>query len=347
MRKTQVVEGKTKIIVHLTKGDVSKKLEVFYNPLMKLNRDLTILLLNTINKEELQIADPLAGSGVRSTRLLTELKKNKIKSLSTNDYDKKSVELIKKNIELNQEDLICENIEVSQLDANEFLLSSSGFDYIDIDPFGTPNPFLDSAIKRISRKGILAITATDTSSLAGTYPKACLRKYWAKPLRDEHKHEVGLRILIRKIQLVGAQYEKALIPLLSYVKDHYYRAFFLVEKSKNKTDEIIKKHDYYLEAGPLWIGQLQDKKLLSKMIKDCEEEKTKGFLKTLLSEEEVGVVGFFDIHKLAKNNRLEIPRFEKLIEDIKKEGFKVSRTHFNEYGLKTNISEKQLIKIMK
>ncbi|MCU0373510.1 MAG: ATP-binding protein, partial [Ignavibacteria bacterium] len=42
-----------------------------------------------------------------------------------------------------------------------------GFDYIDIDPFGSPCPFLDAAIKRLSRGGILAVTATDTSALAG------------------------------------------------------------------------------------------------------------------------------------------------------------------------------------
>ena len=38
------------------------------------------------------------------------------------------------------------------------------FDYIDIDPFGSPNPFLAAAIGRITRNGIVAVTATDTAS---------------------------------------------------------------------------------------------------------------------------------------------------------------------------------------
>ena len=101
---------------------------------------------------------------------------------------------------------------VQDKDANMFILESSGFDYIDIDPFGSPNFLLDSSVKRISRGGILAVTATDTSALAGSYPDACRRKYWAEPLRSEMMHEAGLRILIRKGQLIGAQFEKALTP---------------------------------------------------------------------------------------------------------------------------------------
>ena len=85
---------------------------------------------------------------------------------------------------------------------------------------------LDSAIKRISRNGILAVTNTDTAALTGTYPKACIRKYWSMPKRDYMMHETGLRILIRKVQLVGMQYEKALYPIFSYFKDHYFRIFF-------------------------------------------------------------------------------------------------------------------------
>ena len=43
------------------------------------------------------------------------------------------------------------------------ILHSKGFDYIDLDPFGSPNIFLDSAVKRLGRNGILAVTATDTA----------------------------------------------------------------------------------------------------------------------------------------------------------------------------------------
>ena len=43
---------------------ISKEMGVFYNPIMGLNRDISVLLLNSINKYNLQIADPLAATGI-------------------------------------------------------------------------------------------------------------------------------------------------------------------------------------------------------------------------------------------------------------------------------------------
>ena len=64
-----MIESKALIKVSSVKT-VSKEMDVFYNPVMKFNRDISILLLNSIDKDGLNIADPLAGSGVRSVRFL-------------------------------------------------------------------------------------------------------------------------------------------------------------------------------------------------------------------------------------------------------------------------------------
>src|SRR3989338_4814719 len=249
---------------------ISKKLEIFYNPVMKFNRDCSVLLLNALSeinknpkednqkdcKENLQedikeksknmlIAMPLAGSGIRGLRFLKELKKGIIDEIHFNDYKEDFTGMMKKNLKLNK---LKKNkkIVIHNTDANLFLLNSSGFDYIDIDPFGTPNPFLDSAVKRISRGGIIAVTATDTSALAGTYPLATKRKYFATPMLNYLMHELGLRILVRKVKMIGGQYDKALLPIFSYAKDHYYRIFFKCEKGKTRVDKILAKHNYFL-----------------------------------------------------------------------------------------------------
>lgn len=340
--KKIVEEGSVKIKI-ADESKVSKKLPVFYNPVMKFNRDISILLLNCVDDKALQIALPLAGSGVRGLRFLKELKKGKIKTLYMNDYKDDFYDVMKENFVLN--DLSNSDVMLSNEEANLFMLNNSGFDYIDIDPFGTPNPFLDSAMRRISREGILAVTATDTSALAGTYENACKRKYWALPLRNELQHEVGLRILIRKVQLVAAQYEKALTPLVSYSKDHYMRVFFRCEKAKSKVDVILKNHGYFKDAGPMWLGSLQDKFLLKKMIKAGDD--SQAFLRLLMDEEHVGVVGFYDIHILCKKNKLKIPRFEALSDKLKSEGYKFSRTHFSRTGFRINIEEKMLVEIIR
>ncbi|MBW2977980.1 hypothetical protein KY331_03995 [Candidatus Woesearchaeota archaeon] len=339
-----IQEGKAKVKVPVEKK-VSKKLPVFYNPVMKMNRDISVLLLNSVEDKNMQIGLPLSGTGVRGVRFLLELKKNKIKNISFNDWNKEAVKIIKENLKLNK--LKNKKIEIYNQDANLFLLESTGFDYIDIDPFGTPNPFLDASVKRIARNGILAVTATDTSALAGAFPKACLRKYWAKPLRNETKHENGVRILIRKVQLIGAEHNKALIPVFSYSVEHYYRVYFRVVKGKQKVDKLLKEHGHYKEAGPMWLGKLWDTKLVNKMIKNCKDEGLLKFLKIIKDESKINVAGFYDIHRFCKKNKLKIPKKEVLIKEIRKLGYRAAETSFTGEGIRTDIDEKSFIKTLK
>ena len=332
---------------------ISSKLPVFYNPIMKLNRDISILLLKAVDNRDMQICDLLAGTGIRSIRFLAELDKQ-IKSITINDYSEKAVALIKKNVEVNKKLFQANNknteINITNQEASTLLLQSKGFDYIDIDPFGTPNPLLDASIRRLARNGILAVTATDTSALAGTFPNVCKRKYWATPDRGPMKHELGLRILIRKVQLIAAQYEKALVPIFSYSKDHYMRVFFRCKKGKAEVDGVIKKHGTFNDAGPLWIGQLWDAKLAEKMYKlaaDLDRPFDARFLQTIRDESKLDTVGFHDIHNICKRNKLEVPKFEQIFDEIKKKKHEAAKTHFSGFGIRSAIKEPELIKILK
>lgn len=338
----KVAEGKA--MVFAPKGEkISKKLPVFYNPAMKLNRDISVCLLDCAGSRGMQIALPLAGTGVRGIRFLLELDKSMIKSISMNDYDEKAANVINRNLKLNNIKK-SGKVSVAKKDANLFLLESSGFDYIDIDPFGSPNYFLDSAVKRLARKGILAVTATDTSALAGSFPSACARKYWASPLRNEIRHEAGLRILIRKVQLIGAQFDKALTPIYSYSEQHYMRAFFRCEKGKRRADKILESHGTLQEAGPMWLGQLWDKKLASDISKKSSEK----MLKTISAEAKVGSAGFHDMHKLCKRNRIrQIPKTSEIIRQLKKRKFSAAQTHFSPNGIRSSADEKEILKIIK
>ena len=371
----KIKEGSAEIFIP-KEGKISKKLPVFYNPIMQLNRDITILLLQQF--PIVNLCDPLAASGIRAIRFAKELK---YKSIIANDLSEKATALIKKNIEHNKVKFVIKNE-----DANIMLLNSKGFDCIDIDPFGTSNSYLDSAVKRISRNGILAVTNTDTAALTGTYPKACIRKYWSVPKRDYMMHETGLRILIRKIQLIGMQYDKALLPIFSYFKDHYFRIFFQCSKGKKLCDEIAEKHGMINDAGPLWVGNLWDSKLVSKMystmLKDYNKkvnttyklnnnktmdnyenkkiiknniinnaQNNKGllrFLKIIKEESKINVVGFFDIHDIVEKEKLKtIKKKETIIKKIKKRGFKATNTHFSGTGIRSNISYDRLISLLK
>src|SRR3989344_7463135 len=96
-----ISEGLAKIRVQTPKI-VSKEMKVFYNPVMGINRDISVLLLNSINNNDLQIADPLAASGIRSISFLKELNKDKISRIYINDFDKNAVKSIKENLILNK-----------------------------------------------------------------------------------------------------------------------------------------------------------------------------------------------------------------------------------------------------
>lgn len=338
---------------------ISKEMGVFYNPAMSLNRDISVLLLNSVNKNNLQIADPLAATGVRSIRFLKELNKNKIKNISINDHNKDAVDLIKQNMALNK--IPYKNnskITIQNQDANLFLLNSNGFDYVDIDPFGNPNYFLDSASKRLSRDGILAVTATDTSALCGTFPKACLRKYWAMPKRDAIMHETGLRILIRKIQLIAAQYDKALVPIFSYSKEHYMRVFLKNEKGKNKVDGILNLHGCFNEAGPMWLGDLWDKKLansiyLNMMLNNVfnvlnKNKELANFLSIVKEESKINCVGFYDLHDISEKIKIKyLQKKEVIINKIKQSGYKSSNTHFKGEGVRSDIPYSKFVSLLK
>lgn len=367
-----VTEAGTKIYADTGKT-ISKNLEVFYNPIMKLNRDVSVLLINAMSNKEMQIADIMAGSGIRSIRFIKELYQGKIKTLFINDYGEKFFENIADNFKLNDIEIKKNktDIMISAEDANQFLLSSTGFDYIDIDPFGTPNPFLDSAVRRISREGIIAVTATDTAALTGTYETVTKRKYWAKSMKNELMHELGIRILIRKVQLTGAQYEKALIPILSYADEHYYRVFFQCKKGKKEVDKILREHKYFLYdpkrvefytcehnlyknflyAGPLWTGKLSDERLLGAMLKlknIGEYPQAEKLLLLLKEESKCNIVGFYDVHKIVKLYKIKsIPKKELIISEIRKKGFKAFATHFSGSGIKSEIDVGKLVRIIK
>lgn len=333
-----VTEGKAK--VYVASGKISRDLPVFYNPDMKLNRDISLLLLRALSRKKMVVADPLAASGVRAIRFCKELPRGTIKKIHCNDYSPAAIKYLRKNVALNS----CNKISVSKMDANEFLLENKPFDYIDIDPFGPPIHFLESAVRSLRKESILAVTATDTAALSGTAPKACRRKYWAQPLRNHLMHEVGLRILIRRCQLVAASNEVALTPIYSYSKLHYMRVFFIASMRVSEVDAVMKQERdvFYnkktmllgdrgdVKCGPLWTGQLWDRELAAKMASLSDDP----FVHLLAEEAKADSLGFLDTHIIAKAKKREVVPLHKFMQRLEKKGKVVARTHLNSTGVR-------------
>jgi len=220
-----VIEGKIKILVPKLEAFVKEpweyapsKAPVFYNPTMELNRDLAVLAVQAYQrmvKRELVACEPLAGCGVRGIRLATEVEG--VLKVFMNDISSEAAKLADFNVKLNN---LAERVLVANEDANLFLSRYAAprrrFDCVDIDPFGSPVLYLDSALRALRNNGLIALTATDMAPLCGVHPKACLRKYGGKPLRTEYCHELSARLLIGCLASLAAKHDIGVNPVFSY-----------------------------------------------------------------------------------------------------------------------------------
>ncbi len=180
-----------------------------------------------------------------------------------NDISEEAYGLMKKNASLNIDGELYEEGDRSYLWGEKLVVINKGdanrlmaenfryFDFLDLDPFGSPVEFLDTALRSVRRNGVLAVTATDTGVLCGAYRNACLRKYLAEPIRGPLCHEAGLRILIGTVVRYAAKYDLGGVEvLLGYHRDHYFRAFL---KLKSGGEESRQK------PLPAWLPLGQQK----------------------------------------------------------------------------------------
>jgi tRNA (guanine26-N2/guanine27-N2)-dimethyltransferase len=103
--------------------------------------------------------------------------------------DKKAVDCIRLNAEKNNIDM--DKFKIYQYEASQLLYTNmKSFDVIDLDPYGSAIPLLDSAIQGINNGGLLCVTFTDMPVLCGNYPETTLYKYGVIPYKTSFCHEV-------------------------------------------------------------------------------------------------------------------------------------------------------------
>ena len=201
----------------------------FHNPAMADCRTRSVLLMDYMlddewfNKPKIHTIDALCATGSRINRWLTELPKEKAERLQITgaDLDEEALEYAQQN---------CPGVEFRNEDSRQVLLSS-GWQWVDIDPFGSPVPFLDSAMQSSARRAVMEITATDTAALTGSSARACLRRYGAKIRTDQMAHDSALRLLMATVARTAATHDRCIIPLLSSWDSHHIRVSVKVHRS--------------------------------------------------------------------------------------------------------------------
>jgi tRNA (guanine26-N2/guanine27-N2)-dimethyltransferase len=358
----KIKEGSTDVFVFKakkdSKGPGSKRGVPFYNPSMELNRDLSVVFCQRFVDNCIKppiLLDGLAASGIRGVRFANEIDGDF--QVVVNDWDSDCYNLIKKNI------IKFKNADASNFNLNS-LLSDNKFDYIDIDPFGSPVYFIDSAIRSIKNNGVISCTATDTATLCGVYPKVCFRRYGAIPFHSIVMKEVGLRILIGFIARVAGIYDKGVNTLISYAADHYFRVYVSVKNNMTsanrsmsnfrviKAGEQIGYRKTHKDVGPLWMGNLQNKKLFGDLRtilfgKKFGTRNELWQLLDILEEESDAPTFFYTTDSISSFTKSSSPKRDVLFKSLRNKGYNVYRTHFSSTGFKTNSSINMIEKMFK
>ncbi|TRZ04570.1 hypothetical protein HGM15179_019796 [Zosterops borbonicus] len=115
------------------------------------------------------------------------------------------------------------------------------FDVIDLDPYGSPSPFLDAAVQAVSEGGLLCVTCTDMAVMAGNCSETCYSKYGAVSIKGKFCHEMALRIILHSLDLRANCYQRFVRPLLSVSADFYVRVFVQVFTGQAKAKASASK----------------------------------------------------------------------------------------------------------
>lgn len=292
-----ITENQTRLIIpssSLIDTDPSKY-PVFFNPEAKLNRDLSIFIYKNFidtSKKRSIFVDCMSASGARGLRIGIEIPC--IKQIYFNDMNNFAIQLSKINSVLNNVFHKCHffNKEVCSFLANTFD-SNNRATIVDLDPFGTPAPYIDCILRAVENEGMISVTATDTAVLEGVYPHVCFRKYYGMPIRTKYSTEIGSRIFLSSISLIASRLDLVISPIFIHSYRNYIRLYCKVVKSnslanKNRNNLGYVSHcnkcgnreqyniyptshcnfcnEKTVIAGPLWIKGIYEKSLLKKIV---------------------------------------------------------------------------------
>jgi tRNA (guanine26-N2/guanine27-N2)-dimethyltransferase len=357
MEYIEIKEGKTPFLIPPQNEDAPfppGTAPVFFNHHMALNRDLTIALLNQVRPS--LYLDAMGASGVRGLRAAQECGL----AVVINDRSSEAVALIRDNVSR-----LGLTVEVVQADTN-VLLDSRRFDAIDLDPFGTPVPFLDAAVRSAGR--FLFVTATDTAPLCGSHRRAGMRRYGVHLVLTEYHPEVALRVLLGFVAREAARYDCGVRPLVCLIHRHFVRLHVALTNGARAADAALDRVGSILQCtkcparrevpglvlhsgdcedcgapcspiGPLWLGAINDQEILSAITSSLPEydlataPQLAKVIELLAQEPDTST--HYDYHRLAKYVGSSPPPFALLLNRIRAAGYTATRTHYSGTGLKT------------
>lgn len=215
---------------------------------------------DTSPKPFARLLEALSASGLRAIRYSKEIPL--LQTIVANDLSSHAVKSIKLNCDYNKTKI------VKPQEANaitHMATNPSMYHIIDLDPYGTVSPFVDSAINSAKNGALLLITCTDLGVLAGNgYPEKCFSLYGGVNVWGDATHESALRLVHGMIARTAAKYGVSIEPVLSLSIDFYVRVFIRVwhkpinVKKLMSTNEVISKCSGCYSAVTQSMGKISE-----------------------------------------------------------------------------------------
>uniref|UniRef100_A0AAY4F0I5 tRNA (guanine(26)-N(2))-dimethyltransferase n=1 Tax=Denticeps clupeoides TaxID=299321 RepID=A0AAY4F0I5_9TELE len=310
-------------------------------------------------QQGLRILEGLAASGLRSVRFALEVPG--IRSITANDFSARAASLIARNANFNK---VSHLLQASQRDASMLMYESRGrkerYDVIDLDPYGSPSPFLDAAVQAVGDGGLLCITCTDMAVMAGNSGETCYSKYGSVSIKAKFCHEMALRIILHSLDQRAAVYQRYIEPLLSVSVDFYIRVFIKVHTGQAtvKNSASMKysaatgppvqencqhcgqKHQL---GGPIWAEQLHDVPFVQKVLSAVSSNPTRfgtskrieGVL-SMVTEELQDVPLYYTLDHLSSTVHCNTPSMLQFRSALLHAGHRVSLSHACKNAVKTD-----------
>ncbi|MGB8027061.1 MAG: tRNA (guanine(10)-N(2))-dimethyltransferase [Nitrososphaeraceae archaeon] len=383
---SEIKEGKTSLLVPSSalSQSVPPKNPAFFNPNAKWNRDISMLVYKvyTSSLKNKTLADSICGVGARGLRASVEVPQ--IETIYFNDLNPIAIEFAKESAKLNQvqDKCIFKTNEVCKF-LNFEEREIRRFDIVDLDPFGSPSPYVDCVLRSVSNGGLISITATDTAVLCGVYPSVCYRKYYGFPIRSEYSNEIGVRLLVSFIALNATRFDLSVVPYFCHSNLHYLRVYLKIifssslantvsskigfikhcQKCKSRRVEKIREQNLVCDlcgtkcimAGPLWIDSIFDSDFVNSMLNELKNSENSTsprndhnrLLKMMqICTSELPIPAYFETDSIASSAKKSSISLDKVISTLASNGFQSSKTTMNEKGFKTDASPKEIIELL-
>ncbi|KAK6543374.1 RNA methyltransferase tRNA(m5U54)methyltransferase [Orbilia ellipsospora] len=210
-------------------------------------------------KPRFAVLDALSATGLRALRYAKEVPF--VTHVTANDMSPSAIESITRNIKFNGvEDIVklSHDNAIGHMYRTAFpayqadptpenpsrmkQCKAEKYNVIDLDPYGSAAPFIDSALQAIEDGGLLSVTCTDAAIFASTsYPEKTFATYGGLPSKGDYSHEAGLRLVLLSIATTAGKYGLYIEPLLSLSIDYYCRVFVRVKKSPESVKKLASK----------------------------------------------------------------------------------------------------------